>query len=57
MKKTLTILSHKENTNQATLRFYFTPVTIATIKNITTNKSQQGCGEKEPSHTAVGNVN
>jgi hypothetical protein len=42
----LTISGHKGNANKTTLRFHLTHVRIAIIKNITTNKCWQGCGEK-----------
>jgi hypothetical protein len=36
----------KGNADQTTLRFHFTPVRIASIKNTNNNKCWQGCGEK-----------
>jgi hypothetical protein len=41
---------------KTTLRFYLTPVRIATIKNTTRNKHCKDAGKKEPSYTADGNV-
>jgi hypothetical protein len=41
----LTTSGHKGNANQTTLRFHLTPIRIAVIKNTTTNKCWQGCGE------------
>jgi hypothetical protein len=42
---------------KTTLRFQLTPVRMAIIKNRNDNKCWQGCGKKEPSYTAGGNVN
>jgi hypothetical protein len=46
MKKCSPSLTTKEMQIKTTLRFYLTPVRIATIKNTTNNKCRQGCGEK-----------
>jgi hypothetical protein len=56
MKKCSPFLAVKEIQIKTTLRFHLTPVRTATI-NTTTNKCWQGCGKKEPSYTADGNVN
>jgi hypothetical protein len=56
MKKCSPYLSIKEMQIKNTLRFHFTPVRIAIIKNTTNNKCWQGCRKKEPSSTAGGNV-
>jgi hypothetical protein len=39
-------LAIKEMQIKTTLRFHFTPVRIAIIKNTTNNRCWQGCGEK-----------
>jgi hypothetical protein len=46
MKKCLPSLTIKEMQIKTTLRFYLTPVSIANIKNTTTNNCWQGCGGK-----------
>jgi hypothetical protein len=51
--------THGEMLNKikATLRFYLTPVRMATIKNTNYSTCWQGCGRKEPSYNTGGNVN
>jgi hypothetical protein len=44
----LNIPGHEGNANQKMLRFHFTPVRIAIIKNTTTNVGED-VGKKEPS--------
>jgi hypothetical protein len=55
MRKCLSTLAIKEMKIKNALNFYFTPVTMFTIKN--NNKGWQGCGAKGTSYTAGGNVN
>jgi hypothetical protein len=52
----LTIPAIKEMQIKIILRFHFTPVRIAVIKNTTNNKYWSGFGKKEPSYTAGVNV-
>jgi hypothetical protein len=47
MKKCLSSLAIKEMHIKTTVKFHLTPVRIASIKNSTTTKYWQGCGEKE----------
>jgi hypothetical protein len=46
MKKYSPSLAIKEMQIKITLRFHLTSVKIAIIKNTTTNRCWQGCGEK-----------
>jgi hypothetical protein len=55
-KYMINIPGHKRNANQSTVRFHFTLVRMAIIKNIS-NKYWRRCGKKEPSYTISGNVN
>jgi hypothetical protein len=57
MKKCPPSLAIKEMQVNTTLRFHFTPIRIAVLKNTTKNKCWLCCRKKEPSHTASGNVN
>jgi hypothetical protein len=56
MKKCSPFLAIKEMQIKTTIRFQFTPVRIAIIRNTTKNKFWRGCEKKEPSYTAGGNV-
>jgi hypothetical protein len=55
-KKCSPSLAIKEMQIQTTLRFHLTPVRMASIKNTTPTNAGKDTGEKEPSHTAGGNV-
>jgi hypothetical protein len=56
MKKCSPSLAPKEMQIKTTLRFHFTPVRIATIKNTTNKRRWQGYGEKGILYTAGGNA-
>jgi hypothetical protein len=56
MKKFSTSWPQKKCKSKTMLRFYFTPVRMATIKN-TNNKCCYDVGKKELSYTVGGNVN
>jgi hypothetical protein len=55
-EKMFTISGHKEMQIKTTLRFHFTPIRIAIIKNTTNNKCWQDVWKKEPSYTVGGNA-
>jgi hypothetical protein len=46
MKKCSPSLAIKEMENKTTLRFHLTPIRMAIMKNTTTNRCWQGCGDK-----------
>jgi hypothetical protein len=56
MKKCSPSLVRKEMQIKTTLRFYLTPIRIATTKNSPTINVGKDTGKKEPLHTAGGNV-
>ena len=56
MKKCSTSLIIKMQI-ETTMRHYFILVRMAIITKSTNNKCWRGCGGREPSHTAGGNVN
>jgi hypothetical protein len=57
IKTCSTFLAIKEMEVKTMVRFHLTPVRIAIIKNINSNKSWWGCGKDEPSDTVGENVN
>jgi hypothetical protein len=56
MKTMLTIPGHKENKIKTTLRFHFTTVIMAIIKNTKTTNIAEDVEKKELSYTAGRNV-
>jgi hypothetical protein len=57
MKKCSLSLAIKLMQIKTTLKFHFSLVRIAIMKNTNNNKCWQGYGKKESSYTAAGNVN
>jgi hypothetical protein len=56
MKKCSTSLAIKEMQIKTTLRFYFTLVRIAIIKNTTNDRCWRGCGKQGTLYTACENA-
>ena len=57
MKRCSTLLTIREMQIKTTLRYHFTPVRTANIKNLQTINNGEGVEKREPSYTADGNVN
>jgi hypothetical protein len=53
MKKCSPPLAIQEMQIKTTLRFHLTPVSIAIVRNTTTNRCWQGCGGKRNPHTLL----
>ena len=57
MKKCSTSLMIREMQIKTTVRYHFTPVKMAIIKNPHTINAGEGVERREPSYTAGGNIN
>ena len=57
MKRSSTSLIVREIRIKITMKYHFTPVRMAIIKNTGDNVYQQGCGEKETLDVVGVNVN
>ena len=56
-EKCSTLLIIKEMQIKTTMKYHFTPVSMAIIKKSTNNNAGEGMEKKEHSHTIHGNVN
>ena len=55
--KTYSPLIIKEMQVKTTMRYHFTPIIMAIIKNLQTINAREGMNKRKPSYTVDGNVN